>query len=417
MRNFFRSNFILLILLNLASVFTYLFQLLVGRALTPEDFGVFNSINSIGFILTTPAMVLSLVYSKNAVILSLKGLEHVKGLLISGLRNTIFMAIVFLLFGILSISWIKSFLHLNTIYPILIMLFGLALSIIIPVVFGVLQGLNRYWSFGIGSVSIPLGRFLFGIPLLFLFSLGVDGAMLAGVLASLVTLTIGLWSVRDIMYLKTQELVKGTKLDMLRYSLPVFLTTAMGCLLYNLDLILVRHYCSPEEAGFYSIAAIIGRVALYLPGTLTNVLFPEAVKGKEIGRKDSNILMWSNLTATIFLGGGIAFFCWFWPKEIVSLLFGEKYIYAAPLLPFLSLGMAFLAVANSIFTYNLARSNYLHLWPMFFGVVVELVLITLIHDSALVIAKTVLFSIVLVNILILVRAFLAKKNSTKPLPI
>tara|TARA_B100000686_G_scaffold355034_1_gene469268 strand:- start:3914 stop:4807 length:894 start_codon:yes stop_codon:yes gene_type:complete len=297
------------------------------------------------------------------------------------------------------------------------MLFVLAVSIIIPVVFGVIQGLSRYWGFGIGSISISLGRFLFSILFLIIFSLGINGALLAGLLANLISLIFGLWLVRDIMCLKTQELVKGTELDMLRYSLPVFLTTVMGCMLYSLDVILVRHYCLPEEAGFYSIASIIGRVALYLPGTLNNVFFPEAAREKELESKNSNMLMWKNLTATIVLGGGIALFCWLWPKVIVSLLFGEKYIYAAPLLPFLSLGMAFLAVTNSIATFSLARSSYFHLWPMLFGVVVESVLIILFHDSSLVIAKVFLFSAVCINILILVRVFLVKKISNKNLPI
>jgi O-antigen/teichoic acid export membrane protein len=408
-RNFLRNNFLLLILLNSANVFNYFFQLLVGRVLTPEDFGSFNSLSSIAIILAAPAAVLPLVYSRYAVSLSLKSLEHIKGLLVSGLRNMTLLAGVLLLIGILAIPWIKTYLHLNATLPIVIMLVGLALSILCPVLLGVLQGLNRYWLFGLGSTSLSLGRFLFGLVLVLFLPLGVNGALLAGTLGVAITLIIGLWAVRDIMALKVESLTQATVRDMLRYSFPVFLTTAMVTILFNLDLVLVRHYCSPEEAGFYATAAIIGRIALFLPGTLVNVLFPEAAKNKDMGERNSNIL-WLNLALTLLLGGSVAFFFWFWPQEIIVFLFGEKYSEAAPLLRILSLGMAFLAIANSIFTYNLAHANYFYLWPLFFGVVVKVVLIILFHDSALVIAKIVLLAIVITILGTLIGLFLSQKQ-------
>ena len=58
--------------------------------------------------------------------------------------------------------------------------------------------------------------------------------------------------------------------------------------------------------------------------------------------------------------------------------------------------MAMLAVANVIFTYSMARSEFKFLWPLAIGVAMMLILIFNFHDSALIIAKMVLYSIGLI---------------------
>ena len=58
--------------------------------------------------------------------------------------------------------------------------------------------------------------------------------------------------------------------------------------------------------------------------------------------------------------------------------------------------MAMLAVANVIFTYSMARSEFKFLWPLAIGVAMMLILIFNFHDSALTIAKMVLYSIGLI---------------------
>ena len=78
---------------------------------------------------------------------------------------------------------------------------------------------------------------------------------------------------------------------------------------------------------------------------------------------------------------------------IIVLLFGAKYQAGAELLKIISLAMAMLAVANVIFTYCLARSEFKFLWPLAFGVGMMLLLIFNFHDSAMTIAKMVLYSI------------------------
>ena len=49
-REFLKSNLIVIIIANSANVFAYLFQFVMGRYLSVEDFGVLNSVNSLGVV-------------------------------------------------------------------------------------------------------------------------------------------------------------------------------------------------------------------------------------------------------------------------------------------------------------------------------------------------------------------------------
>ncbi|GJL77299.1 MAG: capsular polysaccharide biosynthesis protein [Nitrospinaceae bacterium] len=392
MRRFLQNNLLILVLLNSSNLFNYLFQLVVGRALTPSDYGSFNALNSMAVILAAPVAVLPLVFSRYTIKLAQAGLGQVKSLLVEGLRGMIIIVGGSLLFGISIIPWLKNYLHLDTSLPILIMLVQLALALVLPVFLGILQGLHRFFPFGLGFSSISLGRFLAGCLLVLVLSWGVNGALLAGAIGTCFAISIAFWSTRDILREQGSPLPHGFFKEMGKYAFPVFISTTMVMALGNLDIVLVRHYCQPEEAGLYATAAILGRIALFLPGVLITVLFPEAAKVEAKGHEDSRIL-WVSLGLTALLGGSFALACTFWPEQIIVLLFGAKYQAAAELLKVISLAMAMLAIANVIFTYCLARSEFKFLWPLASGVAMMLSLIFFFHDSALTIAKMVLFSI------------------------
>jgi len=391
-RKFLNNNLLILILLNSSNVFNYLFQLVVGRALMPEEYGKFNALNSTAVILSAPVAVLPLVFSRQTIKLAHISLAKVKTLLSKGLQVMVLVATGTFLVGTLAIPWIKDFLHITTNLPIYIMLAYLSLSLISPLPLGVLQGLHRFLPFGLGISSISLVRFLAGMLLVVVLGWGVNGALLSGGIGMCVGITISIWATRDILMQPGESLLDNTFKEMRTYSLPVFCSVTMLMAVGNLDIVLVRHYCSPEEAGMYSAAAVIGRIALYLPMALVAVLFPEVVKSKEDGRED-NHLVWITLGLTALFGGGFALFCYFFPEFTINILFGEKYLSSVPLLQIISMAMALLSMANVLFIYQLAHSNFRFLWAQASGVALILILVPFFHESATMIAQIIFVSV------------------------
>ncbi|SVC17560.1 uncharacterized protein METZ01_LOCUS270414, partial [marine metagenome] len=144
MQGFIKNNIIMLVLLNSASVFSYLFQLVLGKNLSPVDYGIFNSLNSLIAILATPSEILHILFSRFIVKLSISGLNQVKCLLIKSINIMLWVSAGIFLFGLASLPLLKSFLHLDANTPFILMLLALAISLILPILFGLLEGLHRF---------------------------------------------------------------------------------------------------------------------------------------------------------------------------------------------------------------------------------------------------------------------------------
>jgi len=220
---------------------------------------------------------------------------------------------------------------------------------------------------------------------------GGNGAFLTLIIGSIVATIYGFWGLKDLFKVTQEDIPSKLFGEMGRYALPVFLSTSMIMMLGNLDTVLVRHYCTPEEAGLYSVGAILGRVAFILPSTLLIVLFPSAAKNHAIG-KEKKYVFWVSFGLTTILSGGIALIFFYWPEQIIDLFFGSKYKEAAPLLQVIGIAMAILGLANVIFSYQLARSEYFYIWILAGGGLSMLVLILFFHETAMTIAKILLLT-------------------------
>jgi len=392
MRKFIRNNIIILAFFNSASGFNYLFQLVVGRSISSIDYGVFNSLFAMVSIFTAPVSVMHVVFSRFIVNLSLSGLGKVKSLFTKSFKIILGLSGTILLGGIIAIPLIKDFFHLEATTPIVLVLITVFFSMLFPIPFAILEGLHRFTRLGIGSGCSPLVRF-FG-ALLFVAGLGwgVNGALLTAATASVFTLGFGLWSLKDILKVSSEPLPNGIFRDMANYFGPVFLSTTTIIILGTIDIALVRHYCSPEEAGLYATAAILGRIALFLPGALIAVLFPSAAKARALGEKDGYIL-WTSLSLTAFLSFLVALLFNLWPEQFISLFLGDQSREAASLLKIISIAMAILALTNVIAAYSLARSDYAFLFPFIAGIILMMVFILNYHDTATTIAYILLLSV------------------------
>ena len=76
----------------------------------------------------------------------------------------------------------------------------------------------------------------------------------------------------------------------------------------------------------------------------------------------------------------------------MTLLFGNKYQEAAPLLQKIGLSMALLASANVVFSYKLARSEFFYLWVLAAASSIMLGLTLFFHETAMDIANNLLLA-------------------------
>jgi O-antigen/teichoic acid export membrane protein len=376
-----RQNILVFLVMNFGNVFNYLFQVLTGRYLGPEDYGAFNSLNSLAVLLSTPLVVLPVVLSRYAIEFKLLDPRLVRELFRLALRFMSALSLAVLLLGLASLPWIQQFLAIDQPAQVLFMLLFLGVSFILPVPTGMLMGLQRFMGYALSGVAPMVFRFLGGVVLVAQLGLGVGGALLSGVIGTGVGILAAFWFLKDIARGECAELPEGTLRRIMSYAVPVGFSSLLMLTLGNLDLILVRHYCALEDSGRYAMASVLGRIAYYVPGMLSMVLFPSVATSCAKNTSGAKALI-TSLLLTSVLSGGYALLCIIFAEPIISLLYGPDYLSAATLLRLVTGAMALLAIVNLLVTYCLASSRYGYMWILGLGVAAMLVLINAFHEHA-----------------------------------
>jgi O-antigen/teichoic acid export membrane protein len=222
-------------------------------------------------------------------------------------------------------------------------------------------------------------RLLFGIILIY-FGFRINGALGAIFLSILVAIIITFVPIKG-LFLKS----KGggnpvsTK-EILSYGFPVMVATLFFMMLTYVDMILVKHYFAPEDAGIYATAEVLGKIVIYLPVSIVLALFPLVAESHALNQ-DSFHMLDKGLLYTGVISATTAFIFFLFPELSISTLFGNKYLAAAPLLRLFSLAMVPLALINIIMYFNLARDRTAFIYSFIGFSILEVILIALFHGS------------------------------------
>lgn len=402
-KSFLKSSLFVIIIANSANIFAYLFQFVMGRYLSVEDFGVLNAVNSL--MALSGAIIGIIPYVITKYIIEFK---HNDELISIFMRNamkvslslTLIVSIVVLIF----IKQIDDYLKLNDNMPIYILIANTFAFVILSILFGAMRGFLMYTSCAFKEAGNSTFRFLFAFTLVVIFGYGYNGALAASVFSNIfVCLWVYIVMKKRINFCipSVLKMPKSIGKEILLYTFPVSLTWFAIGIITNIDIVLVKHYVEPLEAGMYSVASVIARIAVFLPGVLLLILFPQVSQNTKDGKssvKATLIIM----VLTLLLSGGFTFLVYLFPEIIISILFGEKYIQASSVLIIITAAMSLVAVVSVMFNFFLAKKIYSFLyfsWAIIF--IFGIIIIFHAHNSLNEIITTIFYgilSLVIVNI-------------------
>jgi len=375
----------------IAGFLNYLFQLYVGRMLGPSDYGIYSSLVALLYIMSVPS---STIQTSVAKLVSDYSSDHgkIKYLLKYVFwKLTVIAVLVSVLFFISSI-YIADFLRIDSKMYFFLLSILLLISFLTPVLIGALQGMQMFIQMGINNVAGAFFKLLSGILLVY-FGFGVNGALLALFIGSLLALLIAFMPLH---FLKENKEVNGN-IKLLTYSAVVLLATIGLTFVTNADLLIVKHYLSDTDAGYYAAAALLGKMVLFTTAPIAMVMFPKATVMNKENHNGGNLLR-NGLLYT----GGISFFIvavfLLIPEFIVRLLFGSKFLEINGLLVYFAAAMAFFSLANTFVFYDLATRKYRFLYILGAVSVLEVVLISLYHDNSLTVVRILLASMMILFI-------------------
>ena len=394
--------------IGLFNLFNLLYHFFMLRMLPPVEYGQLNTLVALFMIISVPAGTVQTAVTKFVSSFQAQNqFDHVKGLLHHFLLLMLVIGISLFLFFSLGGSFVSSFLQISSYSLILLLGISLFFATVLPIPWGGLSGLQKFGSLTLAMIINSGLKLILGIFLVY-FGFGVMGAMSSVALStfiatlfSLLLLEMNLPKVNKTAD-RTQNPGRPTSYKLsavYRYLLPVGLTLLCFMVLTNVDLILVKHFFTPVEAGYYSIAQMVGKIILFLPLPIVMVMFPKLSTIEEQEKKALSTLGKSLGIAGLLCGGTVIFSLLF-PLFIVKILSGKAHLECSALVRIFSVNMGLFSCTLILLYYHLSTQRRQFLYPLVFFTFIEIGLITLFHDTliqVLMIVGIVAFCLSVIN--------------------
>lgn len=373
-----------------AAFLNYLYYPILGRIMTTEGFGEVQTVISLSMQLSIILAVFGIITVN---IVSNNDDAEMRAQKVRKLQKIGYLVggILFSL-PILFSPFLKSFFHFTSAAPFVLMSLSLLVGISSTFRMFFLQGANDFYSVSVSGILASMAKIVFA-GILVLAGLHTFGAI-AGLLASQVMALLYL-------ILKTKEempLSRPKKTDWvkelssvkseIRYGTLVFMVLVSTAFLYTADVLFIKRWFSPEEAGLYGGVATIARIIFFATGSIAAVMMP-SIKLKNRTVENHKVLFRSLLITSLVGGAALLVFSLF-PDMIITLLLGKKYLYYSYLLPKLSLAIFFASLANLLFMYKIALRRYLAALVSLGGILGVSVLSYLDHSKIEIIVNNIL---------------------------
>ena len=359
----------------------YIFNLLMGRGLGPEGYGTLAALVSVLIIVSVPAAA----FSTTIVKFTADGKAGAEWGLLAllfrrlGLVLTVIGFLTFLIF-FFGQNLIGSLLNIQR--PVSLIILGLIFFITFPATLsgGILVGLQKFPFISFNSVFSSLSKLIFGIIFVY-FGFGVEGAMLAIFISMFLPFIFSLYPLRFLFH-EFREKVTIDWRPLIKYVFPALIATLGLNLLTTSDIVIVKKFFNPHDAGIYSALSLIGRVIFFASGPVTTVMF-SLVAERKAGRQRYDHFLTASALALGGLSLAITLFYALFPEFSVRFFFGEKYISAAPYLWLFGLFITLFSLCNLFVNFFLSiketKAAMLAL-PASFA---QIILITLFHPNFL----------------------------------
>jgi len=374
-----RHSIFMFVATQMANVANLLFQMVTGRVLPPEEYGVLAAMMSIFLIASTPLDALRTAMAHFATRAVRTGeLGSIRWIVGAWCRRLFWLALLLIVAGVLLRHQAEAFFQLESGWPF-VFACGLIVSSFFLLLFaGVFQGMqNFYWM----SASMHVWTFIrLGLVIWFMT---FAPTALAGLTAHGIAALFGLvLSVTGLLVL-----TRGKKTEQPATGIGGFFVRSLFMLgsyavLMNADLIFVKHYFSPEDAGIFARAATIGRAVIFLPLPVALVMFPKVITTGPSTRDSRMTLIRAIAMVALLIVGAVGAII-LMPWLPLWVMYGIRYPDADTtyLLILFVCSMAPLSLTFLLMTYEIAQHRFGKTWLLAFCAAVYVGGVVMWHDS------------------------------------
>lgn len=379
---FVRGSLVVFLGSIITSAINYLYHMVLGRMLGPEDYGIFSSLFSLIYIYGIPVSVLNMIVIKY--ISSLRAAEGDKiavGFFYWFGDRLLKLCLIGLSLLMLIAPFLASFLHLSSVLLVIVVNIITFIGIYISFYSSFLLGFLQFGLNSLLSVTHSLLKIVTAVVLIYL-GLRINGAVFSLLLTSIAVLLLTIYFVRreiDTLKKKAEKRAVPSR-EILKFALPVLLSSLSLTSFYTTDILLVKHLFSAKEAGLYASLALLGKIVFFASSSINLVMFP-LVSGKKAKGENYRKVYLISLMLVFLVSFCLILVYFSFPQLMIKLLFGSQYLAIAPELGLFAIFMAFYSLVSLTVNFFLAVAKTTMIVLPLLGAVLQIGLIFLFHES------------------------------------
>lgn len=385
----------------LGNLLNFLFNLFMTRNLSVVDYGILASLISIMTISTLPAgSFLPMVINFASSYFARNEYYKIRGLFLKVIKLSGSLGIVvFLIFTIFS-KTIGEFFNIHDVYLItitsVIVLIGYIGTVNIAflqakLAFKFISSINILATFlklSIGAIMVMLG-----------FKVG--GAMLGLFFAALVPYILSFIPLQFVLKKEVRPAKINLK-EIIGYGAPSALAIFGVTAFISTDILLVKHFFLPKEAGIYAGLSLVGRVIYFFSAPIGTVMFPLVVQKKTKQENYHGVFLLAVLLVLLPSVVLILFYFLF-PEFIIRFFIkNEEYLASAAFLGFFGIFITIYSLLSILVNFYLSI-NETKVWiPIVTGAILQALFIWFYHETffQIIIISVTLSCLLLVGLLI-----------------
>lgn len=361
---FLSSSFIVFLFTLLASLFNYLFHLYVGRKVSVQTFGEIQSLIALFTIFSIPTAALTMLATK----FSAKHYEQKDPQTNYSLwsflnQKSLVIGVPLLLLLILLTPFVSGFLKITDYFSIILVWFVVFATTFSTINLGILNGWHRFIAAGQAGLWGTIAK-LAGVMVLIHWGWQLKGTILAYLIAAGITWIFSQHFLQKVMKKNHKHLNGDEGEKIKRAFVTILLANFVLILLTNTDVVAAKHFLSADEAGFYGALSVTAKIIMFATGAITSVFFYISTVEYHQKKPSQASLIRSVILLSILCAISLAGY-YFFPRQLLELLFGTKYLSGANNLIWFAILAVFQVFVTLFLNFLVSRGRDSHIYAIF----------------------------------------------------
>jgi O-antigen/teichoic acid export membrane protein len=379
-------NTIIIALLNIA------FHLILSRKLGPAQYGELDTLLTINSAVMISVSAVSFIITRFvSYYRTRQQYDKMKYLARWAFVFFFFIGFIACIFTMIIAKDVAMFLNMDV---GIIMIFSILLwiSFLMPIIEGILRGLQEFRLIGVYKILDMFLRVSISLILVFL-GLQIKSVIIGLVIGSAVALIFAVYFLKDNYIVKSHHTEMK---DIYIFAIPVFLACIFLALLMNADMVLVKHFFDPQIAGQYAAAGALAKLIVGIAIASAGVMFPKIVEHYSNGYASKAVETLRNtLKMTLCIGTIMTLAMASFPGTVSRLIFGPQYVIDY-MLSIYAVAMLLLSITCILMFYNLAAKKYTFVYVMFFMAFITIYQIWHYHATV----YSIVWALLVINVLV-----------------